>query len=273
MNDLTIARGRSDIRIVWEGVDGSRWALHGEGARQQGAWIEKVSGVLDPPSALRTRSSARQRGSTPGSVKVDERLIDLTVHLKPTSTDPLPVVEARWWRSWSMAADGKLWILTADSARWFKVRPREQAVVDMAVDPRRRGVITIEMTLVACDVDAHGHRDTTDWQCAGPTTVLVSNPTDIPTWPTFVVTAGQWELPDGIRGDSVPLKPSTQSMVVRTLPGVEKITFADGRPGYPLLSGQRFSHPIPPRTPPTPVTVTGTGDLQVITERRWTRGW
>lgn len=273
MNDLFIARRRSDLRIIWIGVDGSRWVLHGAGARQEGAWIETVKGILDPPSTLRTRSSARQRGSTPGTVKVDERVIDLTVHLTATTDDPLPVVERRWDRSWSMEQDGRLWVITDDSARWFDVRPREDIEVDLAVDPRRRGVVTMEMTLVACDVDAHGHTDTTDWQCAGETTVVLSNPTDLPAWPTFVAEAGQWTFPDGVSGDTVALKQATQPIVVRTLPGVEKVTYADGTPGYPLLAGQRFTQPLPPHTPPTEVTVTGTGALQIITERRWKRGW
>ncbi|WP_312715456.1 hypothetical protein [Corynebacterium flavescens] len=273
MNNIALTSRQSDIQIIWLGVDGSRWILHGPGARSQGAWIETIKGILAPPSTLRTRAAARQRGSTPGTVKVDERLIDLTVHLTATPADPLPIVEERWNRAWSMDTDGKLWIITANSARWFSARPRENEDLDLTVDPRRRGVLTAEMTLVACEPDAHGHPEITDWTCNGPTTVTISNPTDLPAWPTFIVAPGLWELPDGIGGDVVALKPSPQAMSVQTRPGVEPVTLADGSPGYRLLGGQRFVYPIPPRTPPTEVIVSGVGALQIIIERRWRKGW
>lgn len=273
MNELRTVRGRSDIRLIWVGADSSRWVLHGKGARTQGAWVEVVKGILDAPQTQRTRSSARQRGSTPGTVKVDERVIDLTVHLAATKTEPLDVVEARWNRACVMGVPAKIWVTTSDSARFFEVRLREQPAVDLGRDPRRRGVITIELTLVACDPDARGHDDVTDYTCNGTTQITVSNPTDLPAWLTFVLEKGTWTLPDGISGKTVPLKQATQPLVVRTNTAVEQVTMADGTPGYQLLGGRRFEHPLPPHTPPTKVPVTGTGKLQVIMERKWARAW
>lgn len=104
----------------------------------------------------------------------------------------------------------------------------------------------------------------------GSGAVTVSNPTDLPMWLQWTVTApGVWTLPDfSFKQDSkarrtitTPHLSTGQHLTIDTYPRNERYVADDGSNVAGLFGGVDFLHPVPPRTPEIelPVSVSGGG--------------
>lgn len=272
---------RSDLAVVWVGVDESEWFIHGHlaGRRrgEQGVILQKATGLLGPPSKLRRRAGARQDGSTAGTRKVDERIVDLDLIIRPARGRSLDDVAEAWERSWDFEKPGRLKLITRRGVRWLGLHLDREQKPDLEVDPHRRNVLLSSLTAVAPDPFAHSEpwvRDITV-PAGGEATVLVENPATAPTFPRFYCPPGLWQFPDGVTGDSVPLGRADASFRVDTNPAGETVRVDGREDGWRLLLGRGFRTPIPPRTPPTPVTIVGPpgATFRMLIEQRWWSSW
>ena len=121
------------------------------------------------------------------------------------------------------------------------------------------------------------------WSGAGPGTLKMVNPSDLPLLPQIAPSntgVDQWTFPDGIDGEQVKLEKfgaSVGDLFVDTdqftlqLDSIEESQIAAS------LLGLRFRNPIPPRTTvpvEVPISVTGgAGTAKIYMTPRWQRPW
>lgn len=276
----------SDLVMIWEADTGSQFHLHGRlpgrrgiGRGAEGVILQSITGIGAAPSELRRRSAARQAGSTPGSTKVDERLVTLEVAIVPTRQRTIDEVWQAWLNAW--AEPGRLIFHSRRGVRHLNLQLARDMQLVTDIDPHRRGVLEVTVEAVATDPYAYSTQFVKDFQLdGGAGTVEVSNACDVPVYPRFVCDSpGEgWVFPDGVTGDSVPLDTiSVPGFVVDTNPLNRTIAGVDGEPQWGKLLGRGFRHAIPPRTTATDVTVEGpvdgTPSVRIILDRRWESPW
>ena len=273
----------AELVIIATGQDATEFHLHGNlpGGRRRGAEgviLQTVDGMAGPPMELRRRAAARQEGSTAGTVKVNERIVEMTVALTATRSHSIDEVWSRWRRLWRGPV--RLVCHSRKGVRWITVRLAKEMQFDSELDPHRRGVYQIGMTLVAPDPYAYSASYIEDRVLAsGAAEFTVDNPTDVDCWTKFVTDRGGkgWSFPDGVGADAraVKLDAVDAAFAVNTNPLRPTITSTSGAPQWGVLMGRGFTRPVPADTPPTTAVVSGPSgaSCRMIMERRWETPW
>lgn len=276
----------SDMGLTWLGADGSMWMLHGgePGHRRgkEGVILTGASGLLETPNELRRRAAARQHGSTPGTRRFDERPVELDVVLLPTPDRTLDEVAEAWLAAWDRPGNllaGFASDTRGERSRFLRLYAAKEMEPDLERDPHRRNFLRATVHAVAPDPFALEFLRTAVTVTvpeSGEATFEVDNPSSFELWPQFTCTAGQWEFPDGISGESVPLADSGGAgFLVDTDPQKPTVTVSGRDDGWRLLLGRDFRHAIPARTGSNRVTVKGPpgGRCEVVLPRRWKTLW
>lgn len=274
----------ADLVIIATGQDATEFHLHGNlpsGRRRgaEGVILQTIDGMAGPPMELRRRAAARQEGSTAGTKKVSERIVGMTVALTATRSHSIDEVWERWRRLWDNPV--RLVCHSRKGVRWVEVQLAKEMVFASEIDPHKRGVYQIDMSLVAPDPYAYSAAYVED-QVMGSThsaNFTMANPTDVDCWPRFITSAGGqgWAIPDGV-GEvkrSVLLDKIDGPFSADTNPLKPTITAASGEPHWGVLVGRGFTQPVPAGTPPTPRKVMGPSgsSCRMIMERRWQTPW
>lgn len=299
----------SGMTITMIGRDGYRWPVHGPG-RLRGITLSEggVQGLMDAPFEtdwIDDTDGTRFAGERPmprdltlgfylsddlaqgeaGQIESDFRSA-FTTRLDEWDPNPrLPRIEV---------AHGVQ--QRTSGPRWLDVHLRAAPAMKMERDPYSQRVYDIVYELRAVSNLYDSEPDMDAFETAGSSGsgfVTVSNPTDMPMRHTWILTPGDWVLPDpswsGGPGERVP----GGSMAGRTVP--ISVTVADGGArvtrerrtlhastlnGTNLLGrmqGMWVRHDIPPYTPPTqlPISVTnapaGGARAELRMPRRWSR--
>lgn len=298
------------------GCDGSFWRVHGPGSGKQGVVLGKdqVQGLFDAPVRTSWVSSAHQSGGTMKGMWHEVRDLALGFHVSEQMVpggDQLDIGsrfrQAFDYREDQWDHDAKLAQIEviADELRTLDVQLYEHQDFNPGIDPLVMKYENQILPLRAgqpmwCEEDV-----VTSWSTsasAGSGTVKVSNPTDQPMRQKWIITRGDWVLPDV----------SWEGASFRRTPGVSKLTGRDDRnrailmptigaleqgatvdldpmklmvrdvAGTPLLGrmpvpGRYFEYVIPPKTQEQtlPVSVTnapaGGAMVQLVQPRRWSR--
>lgn len=308
-------------RIEVFGADGSYWCVSGPGMGEQGVYLgqDQVKGLMDAPLRQAWKSGARQQGGTLNGEWVDVR--DISLGFQVVDDVQVDVVISKFRKAFTSRKD--IWDPDAKLARIayttemsgtrsIDVQLYEAADFDPGMDvlllgrgnpifPLRSGqpmwywddVISAWSTT---STSGSGFVGGTTTGAEGP---LPSNPTDQPMPMRWVLTRGQWTLPDfSWRGPAYarvpgvdvqsgldhttrtilcPLITSTDvGAVVTTDTSTEiMIRSANGTNllGRMPVPGKYFTHWMPPYTPPTalPVSVTsapsGGAMVQLVQQR------
>lgn len=288
--------------VELEGVNGRMFTLSGPGMGLQGAHLDtSIDGFYDAPVKTIHNSHAFQTGSTYGGKRNLQRDLVFGVWITDDHVDSWAEADSEWRKAWSYEEDCTLWITSEGSRRGLKLRLDEQPQIDMKHDPRLIGSALVTMTCVANDPWWHEPEVTDTWISATSTTngsinygtVRVSNPTDVPIWPKYVVQGpGEPRLPDFSFGDDryeravvdanrfVWLPPIVPGDVVLydTDEEAEQATSLLDIPYLMSMKALTFCYPIPPYTSEIelPVGMTkapaGAG-IQVRCPRQWSRPW
>ncbi len=270
-------------RVEMIGVDGSVWHLHGRGMGAEGVVMSAVKGLYHPRRVPRDQRPAFYPGGIPGIPKTDPQVIDLKVFSAGADGIEWERIEARWWDAWSDEADSTLrvWNRPGTAHRDLPVRVQTWPEDDMDAEPDE--VWPWAIPLIAYKPGWAGKTLTDHWSGAGPGTLKMVNPSDLPLWPQIALTntgVEQWTVPDGIDGEQVKLEKfgaSVGDLFVDTdqftlqLDSIEESQIAAS------LLGLRFRNPIPPRTTvpvEVPISVTGgAGTAKIYMTPRWQRPW
>lgn len=273
MEYLVTVSNTALIEII--GVNGEEWTVSGEGMGDQGVILDNdPEGLFDEaPWTGIWQQGATQQGAT--LMGVSEDPIDLVLTFKAFGSDdgmPYEEVEARFFQSFDKVKEATIRVTTTDGSRTLKVVKLEQSQLKSAKDPRLGGYSTTILTLRAGWPFWEGDTITSTF-LSGTTRVssgeiIVSNPTDVPIYPKWVVSApGRWTLPDhdfedtsgDIRTIELAEQSSSRNLTIDTYPREETYVVSDGSNFAGRMGGVDFLYPIPPRTKEMrlPVSVTG----------------
>lgn len=294
--------------VELEGVNGNWFTLSGPGMGAEGVWLgTNVEGIYDAPVKTIWTEHAHQIGASFAAMRNLRRDIVFDVTIGDTSSLTWQEADSEWRKAWSYEDDCKLWIETADSRRYLKLRLSEQPLFKPERDPNIMQVERVTMTCIAGEpwwleedaVDSWVSTVDTnvaDGQGVYPTqsgTVTVENPTDQEIWLKWVLQGpGRWTLPDFSFGDNrfdrdtldaarkivMPVQAPGQTFLVNTDPFEDLLRDPSGSQVWSLMNGVTFCYPIPPYTKKIdlPVSVSqsvaGAG-VQVRMPRTWSRPW
>ncbi|OZF40745.1 hypothetical protein CH296_00365 [Rhodococcus sp. 14-2496-1d] len=298
--------------------NGRTWNVHGVGQGAQGVYLgqDQVKGLYDAPTSTTWVSSPHQSG---GSMKRRKRLVrDLMLgfHL---SDDRTP---AKWgaidsafrqafdYREDDWDPDSKLaridYTSEQSGLRMLDVQLYEQPDFDPGVDPNVQGYSNPVIPLRAGQPFWYEDPVTTMWSTTGSSGsgfIEVSNPTDIPMAHKWILTRGDWILPDqswtGPKGKRVPgtdklrgRDDSTRKIIMPPITSTNGGAIVDLDPkelmvrdahdtnllGQMPVPGRYFQYVIPPYTTEPvqlPVSVTnapaGGAMCQLVQPRLWSR--
>lgn len=259
----------SGVRITLTGVDGSRWDLHSQ--RDKSVFIEQggVGDLFDAPATTSYKPRVGQSGSTFTAARHLERHLALPITVHHRDRLEWARLDSDFRRAFSYTEAATLTVETDMSgARQLRVRLAEQPQYRGEINPNRHGVSQWLYPLVAANPMWESEQyhdefvfDGLNWFSGS---VEVSNPTDQPAWPKWVLSApAKFILPDvSFRTDNhadrmidLPFQPLGREVVVDTDPLEEMIVANDATLLWAHMEGQFFSHPIPPHTPPTTIPV------------------
>lgn len=288
--------------VELEGVNGKWFTLSGPGMGLQGAHLgTQVEGFYDAPVKTIHNSHAFQTGSTYGGKRNLQRDLVFGVWITDDHVDSWAEADSEWRKAWSYDKDCTLWITSEGSRRFLKLRLAEQPQVDMEHDPRLLGDAQVTMTCVANDPWWYEPDVTAQWVSPSDTssgsinygTLSVSNPTDVPIWPKYVVQGpGRPMLPDFSFGDDryeraiidadrkiwCPAISAGDTILFDTDEEADQATSLLKIPYWQQMNGVTFCYPIPPYTNQVQLPVgmrnapAGAG-IQVRCPRPWSRPW
>jgi len=288
--------------VELEGVNGRMFTLSGPGMGLQGAHLNtNIEGLGDAPVKTIHNSHAFQTGSTYGGKRNLQRDVVFGVWITDDYVDSWAEADSEWRKAWSYDEDCTLLITSEGSRRSLKLRLSEQPQLDMERDPRLLGRGLVVMTCVANDPWWYEDEVTSAWVSTTSTlggsvnygTVTVSNPTDVPIWPKYVVHGpGEPLLPDYSFGDDRHERATIDAARTIWCPPIatgdtilfdsdeeaEQATSLLDLPYWMTMAGKTFCYPIPPYTPPTQLQVGFTrapanAGIQVRCPRPWSRPW
>ncbi len=297
----------SNIRVV--GTNGAVLHVHGEDAGAEGFYLGKdqVKGIFDAPIKTVERSPARMDGGQLRKVKQEIREFSLGFHVMDPDGDYIDAASALS-EAFVSAPDEYddtflppriEWETDRSGTRWLEFFLSEGEEFEPDVDPIGQNYGNLIAHCKAYMPFWQSPPDISTWKKtgsgSGSGTVTVWNPTPLPCYQQWVVTAGAWTLPDvSWRGAPTKRAPGgaypTRSLALPPDLGGGRVnldpanlflrdssdTNAIARMPVP---GQFFLHVIPPWTPPTqlPVSVTnapsGGATVSLIMPRRWRKPW
>ncbi|RBO82065.1 hypothetical protein [Nocardia puris] len=201
----------SGLTIIIHGCDGSVWHVHGEGAGAEGVWCGKdqIRGLFEPPVRTAWESGARQIGGKMRGRWFDPRDLDLGFHLVAARAPggDLEALMSAWWSAFDFREDDYDWdakltriqVISPKTDRFLEVQLRQQREFNPGVDPLRKGHANPELPLRAGMPFWQEPPVTSSWSTestSGEGEVPVSNPTPLPMFQKWILTRGEWTLPD-----------------------------------------------------------------------------
>lgn len=259
----------AQLRI--DGVDESVWVIHGPGAGGQGVALEasSVGDLYDTPSATTYRSRVGQPGAVFRGQRFLERHITLRLTAAGVTASEVVDIDSRLRKTFSYLAPASLVCDTETSGeRYLQVFLESEPTYQSEMDMHALHVARWEFPLIAPDPHWQGELVTSEFEFDGLNwaggAVTVSNPSDVPAWPKWVLDGqAKWILPDpdlSIGGDTdrqiaLPFQKLDHDVVVDTDPAVEMITDTQDALLWAQMGGQFFNHQIPAKTLPTEIHV------------------
>lgn len=256
--------------VTLEGVDGTIWHLSGQAAWRSPVQLREGSlgDFLDVPVNTSRKSVVGRPGTKFLGSRMLERNLTLPVHVKGDTLQSFTEADSGFRKALDYDRPAKLIVSTVESGqRWLWVRLSESPVFEGTWDPHVDFRAQYSVSVVADDPLWRSETETSEFLFTGLNwyggTVTISNPTDVPCWPKWVLTApAKWVLPDpdithGELGRTVvlPFQPLGHEVVVDTDPTVEMITDTGNALLWAQMGGQFFNHQIPARTMPTQIPV------------------
>jgi hypothetical protein len=310
-----IDRSSTGLTIILHGCDGSVWHVHGEGAGAEGVWCGKdqVQGLFDPPVRTAWASGARQVGGRMRGRWYDPRDLDLGFHIVAARVPrgDQETLMSQFWQAFDYREDDYDWdavlpriqVISPKSDRFLEVQLRQNRDFNPGVDPLIREHANPTLPLRAGMPFWQQEPDVSTWTTtatSGSGTVTVWNPSPLPMNQKWILTRGNWTIPDrslegprynrrlGVskrtgRDDSardILMPPITAVQGGATVDlDPEKLMVRDAH-GTNLLGqmpvpGRYFEYEIPPHTQPIelPVSVTGApaggAMAQLVMPRLW----
>ncbi|MGY2019403.1 hypothetical protein [Nocardia gipuzkoensis] len=208
---LAAAYSSDGLTIIGHGCDGSVWHLHGNGAGTEGVWCarDQVEGIWDPPVRTAWASGSRQRGGKLRGRWFDPRDVDLGVHLVAARAPgrDQETLMSMFWNAFDYREDdydfdaqlAKLEFRSRKSTRFLDLQKRETTDFKPGTDPLRRQHANPKLKLRAGQPFFYEEPVVTEWKTtasSGSDFIPVSNPTPIPMYQKWILTRGDWILPD-----------------------------------------------------------------------------
>lgn len=256
-----------NFELTVEGVDGSVWPIHGFGAHDSVRLLDgELGDFYDAPLSTVHKARVGQPGSSFLATRDLERHVVLRIGFYG---EDWQLWESRFRHAFSPVSPSNLVVRTPMSGeRRLKVRLEEHPQYEDGRDPFSRGIMVKKYVLIAHEpywVEPVVWRDTftfngSNWSSGS---VVVSNPTDVPAWPKWTLTApakfGLGDIPIGEDHDQdrviwVPFQATGSTALVDTDPTQEMVV-SNGEPIWELMQGQFFMHQIPAFTTDTRIPV------------------
>lgn len=275
--------------------------VYGAQAGVEGVFLAQgqVDGIYDCPVKVTDKAGAFQEGSTRKAAKKLHRDMQLGFHIIDTE-DLYELNDSEFRRIFQYELDR--WeatptvtslnvTTTLSGTRSIDVLLYEAPHFAPDVDPLLQQYGNLILPLRANDPLWYSTTAMTYWQGSGSGSVSVSNPTPNPMYHEWVLTPGTWSVPDrswvgspGSRTIGGAYSTRNIAVTVESADGVarisldrQKLMIRDSADNNILarLGGQVFAFEIPPYTPATnlPVSVSGSGRIELYQPRRWGRPW
>ena len=292
---------RDSLRLVWEGVDGSRWALGGPGGVP--LLRTDVVGLLHPAFTDHAAVAAAVDGQWYRSSRAMPRHVSFTAYLQGDQSSDYIDRHGAWWRSWSPRRTGRLSVASVRGTRSIALRLTPSGDGGLGLDPQLWAHEAAEVDAVADQPFWLGEAITRSWASTAPVSFFgptgygpdfyissaatlasaaVTNPGDEASWLVWTVTArspvsaatlsaggGVVTLPAMGAGQTIRVDtdPATGSAQLGAMVGgvfVASDPDIDGLIGYD-------PRPLPPGVQvPVGIDVTGEVEVQVsFTPRYW----
>lgn len=305
------------LTVNIHGCDGSFWPVHGEDAGSEGVWLgyDQVKGLYDARTRTAWKEGARQNGGSMKGMWFEIRDLSLGFEIVASRVPggDAADIDSRFRQAFDYRED--LWdhdaklarveVIEDNSVRSLDVQLYEQPDFDPAVDPLVWGHSNPKLPLRAGYPFWYEPDEITTWSTAstsGSGLIEVENPTDLPMYHKWIVTRGDWTLPDvswsGPPGNRQPgvskltgRDDSARAILMPTIGALEGGATVDLDPmklmvrdatdtnllGRMPVPGMFFEYVIPPYTQrqTLPVSVTGApaggAMVQLVQPRNWTR--
>jgi hypothetical protein len=145
-----------ETKVVWIGVDGSFWNLHGNYAGQEGLTLAPhLTGFMHSPFASIFSEGPYQIGGFYERTDYKKREINLGVMVgidygPDTSSWKYRMLEQAWWRSWSASQEGYLCCYTRTHGwRFLRLRLGESPKTPIDLDPTAFGNNFMQWDIIA----------------------------------------------------------------------------------------------------------------------------
>lgn len=311
-----IDRSSTGLTIILHGCDGSTWHVHGKGSGAEGVWCarDQMKGLFAPPVRTAWASGARQRGGKMRGLWYDPRDTDLGFHLvggRTASRDQEALMSA-WWNAISYREDEYDWdsrlarieaISPKGVSRFLDIQLRDTVDFNPGTDPLRRLHANPVLPLRSAQPLWYSEADESRWSTtatSGIGEVFVSNPSPIPMWQKWIVTRGDWTLPDRSiegpprhrflgRSKRTGRDDSARNILMPPITAVQGGATVDLDPdalmvrdahgtnllGQMPVPGRYFEYEIPPWTQPLPLPVSvanapaGGAMVKLVMPRLW----
>lgn len=224
--------------------------------------------LLDVPVNTSRASVVGKPGTKFLGSRMLERNILLPVLVQGSSQEAFAEADSGFRKALDYETTARLSVVTEESGeRWIDVRLSEQFSFEGEYDPHLDFRAKYTVSLVADDPLWRSETAHSEFVFNGLNwyegTVRVSNPTDVPVWPKWVLTSpAKWILPDPDvkEGDLsrtivLPFQPLGHDVVVDSDPTVEMVTDTQNALLWAQMGGQFFNFSIPPRTSPIDIPV------------------
>jgi len=277
--------------------------VHGDQAGAEGVYLAQgqVQGLYDSPVKTTWKAGAFQTGATFRGRRFEHRDLVLGFHIMETLTS-WEFNDSEFRRSFDFEVDP--WdpdyeptIVEVETelsgVRKLDVLLHEAPDFDAPVDPIRQQHGNLILKLRAGEPFWYTDDIVSEFSGSGASgsgVVTVSNPSDQTAFHKWVLSPGNWTLPDrewsGPKGArSVVGSRNVNNIAVTQANGGavvdldrNELMFRDVNNTNLLaqLAGKFFEYPIPPYTPPVDLPVSYTGgpaNLQVRIPQRWSRPW
>lgn len=198
------------LDIVVYGANASVWHVHGTDAGAEGVWLAKdqVEGVFEAPLRQSWDANARQIGGSLKGQWNDVRDLALGFHCVPTASKKVEQVEDEFRSAFVYREDEWDWnavlpriAVTSPRTptRSLDVQMYSEPDFNPGLDPLVTEFATPIVKLRAGQPFWYAANVLSSWSTAaasGSGTVTVSNPSSLPMHAKWVMTRGQWTLPD-----------------------------------------------------------------------------
>ncbi len=196
----------STARIEIFGVHGEHFVISGEGAGEQGVFLQpRLSGAID--ASVKSLWLPGAYGQSFVDFRWERREVVFTVHIYADDGDPETwhSIDSRWRFAWDYVKETTVRFTTSDGYRDLKVRLLEEPKVyegewGHGKDPHLYGESTAVMTTAAELPFFVGPSDFYEWDgetASGRTSFKLDVDCDVPVWPKWTLTdQARWRLPD-----------------------------------------------------------------------------